>query len=391
MTLNAISYYITAEYADSQCMFSHDLGTNSCTIPYENFPARGSNPSDGGVSESTDPSELAATGTILPSNLSKNRFFDGYSYNQLLDKDTGNSLSIGSDYERGTATPLTSNGNGMCTYVGSTDGTDCTPGRLSFSPTIESRFGLFGNALASLFPTFFAPGGGSGVTAIAMSNNARFDGLHQDDAVLLTNGNQNIKDVNGNDTTVTLEGGYIDPITNGYADPTSGLLKKQYIFSDWDNTNTNSFRMDYQNYNIGPTQEDRQAQRASIKNEIAKSAASLDTGTDPSKGVKFVSWTISKDDFRSLNGILRLGKNSLSEWTNLKIVDPNTGKLLSETKPEESIYSWNNLVVKYGDKYYTWGDHDTSCNGINPWKTFKGLNDTSSMDSQGMTICLSNG
>jgi hypothetical protein len=62
---------------------------------------------------------------------------------------------------------------------------------------------------------------------------------------------------------------------------------------------------------------------------------------------------IPKDSFNSINGILRISKDSRKYFSNMTIQLPdsdsakNQSKLLNEVNPNESIYSYNNLTITY--------------------------------------------
>jgi hypothetical protein len=113
----------------------------------------------------------------------------------------------------------------------------------------------------------------------------------------------------------------------------------------------------------------------------------------PTSGLNFLSYKLKKDDFRSLNGILRISKDPSSYFSNFKIQDPdNELKLLNSNSPLSTIYSFNNLVIKSGSKFYTWGNNDSSCNGINPNEVYNRIDNYSNVGGSRedtMTICLS--
>lgn len=105
-----------------------------------------------------------------------------------------------------------------------------------------------------------------------------------------------------------------------------------------------------------------------------------------------MSFKIDKKDFYSLNGILRIAKDPSSYFSNFKIQDPdNETKLLNSKSVLDTIYSFNNTVIKYGDKFYTWGNNDTSCNGINPNEVYNRVDTYSNVSTSRedtMTLCL---
>lgn len=173
-------------------------------------------------------------------------------------------------------------------------------------------------------------------------------------------------------------------------------IKNPYIFSDNDNLKGEWEATQIINTTINSSSKDlRQQRRETIKEQIKLSAwTSNDIISNPTSWLNFISFKLNKDDFYSLNWILRISKDSTRYFSNFKVQDPdNEEYLLNSKNVLDTIYSYNNLIIKYWDKFYTWWNNDTSCNWINPNEVFNRIDAYSNISNNRedtITACLKN-
>jgi len=221
---------------------------------------------------------------------------------------------------------------------------------------------------------------------LGKSVSTNFNSVFNNDAIILTNKTAWIR-------SYVVEGGYIGYNTQ-IVDKVSWWISNDYIFSDNDNLK-GEWSTWYNNQINSSSKELRQERRDRIREQIKLSAwNSDDLIKNPTTGLNYLALKINKDDFYSLNGILRISKDSSKNFSNLKIHNPlNETQLLNSIPLDQTYYSYNNLVIKYGNKFYTWGNNDTNCNGINPNAVYNRVDNYSSVDTSRedtMTLCLDN-
>jgi len=219
---------------------------------------------------------------------------------------------------------------------------------------------------------------------------SNFNWVLNNDLIVLTS-NQSI--LNGKEPTI--EWGYIW-YNSTIIDDTNWGIKEPYLFSDNDN-----LHWEWQVYNnISMKKTDtkiwRQERRDRLKDQLKLSAwTENDLTANPTYWLNYIAYKVNKDDFYSLNWIIRIAKDSTKYFSNVKIQNPlNEEELLVDVNIYETIFSHNNLTIKYGNKFYTWWDNDAYCNWINPNEVYNKIdmysNDKKNSREDTITICLDN-
>ncbi|MDQ7009341.1 MAG: hypothetical protein Q9M94_03555, partial [Candidatus Gracilibacteria bacterium] len=146
-----------------------------------------------------------------------------------------------------------------------------------------------------------------------------YNSLYNKDLIILSGNTENLL----TESNQILEGGYINGITNGTVDNINGGIKEEFLFSDNDNR-LGEGEIKINNLIDSNTKDKRQTRRETIKSQIQLSTGdnSLTLINNPTKGLNYLSYEIKKEDFYSLNGILRISKNPSEFFSNLKIQDP---------------------------------------------------------------------
>lgn len=322
----------------------------------------------------------------------KLKLFDWYSLNNFLDKND-ESISLWKYYEKwtwlnGTWIPINSD-DWLCFYnddIGIKP-LQCTDWYLSRynNEITKAEWDLKENpAYRNSFTYIKNP-------EIWKRVSTNYNGVLNNDLIILTSNTKSYK--------------WIEPIIEwGYIwynwaiiDNISWWIKEPYVFSDNDNLNWEWQSFINSSLLNTNTKTGRQWRRDRIRDQLKISAwSNNDLNINPVAGLNYISYKISKDDFYSLNWVFRLAKDPRKFFSNLKIHNPEDDtQLLSDLGIYDTLYSYNNLTVKYWNKFYTWWNNDTTCNWIDPNKTYNKI-DLYSWDKEvsredTMTVCIRNG
>jgi len=326
----------------------------------------------------------------LESEPTKLKIIDGYSVNNFISRND-TSVDLGKYYEKGTGLNGTgipiNDDEGVCYYNSDPEfePIQCIKWFLSrYNNEIEKNTGDLKNNPSYRNSYLYADN-----IELWKKVSTNFNWVLNNDLVILTSNQSAFRW-----EEYVVEGWYIW-YNSSIVDNISWWIREPYIFSDNDNPLWEGEVNRNPSLSWTNTKEWRQDRRDRIKNQVRLSAGNnSELLVNPRSWLNYISYKIDKDDFYSLNGVLRIAKDSTQYFTNVKIQNPdNESELLADVDIFDTVYSHNNLTIKYGNQFYTWWENSESCNGVNPNEVFNKIDlydNISTSREDTITICLSN-